>query len=125
MGFCWHRIVLILFVFLIFGACMFASQNVAVYKFFVNKSFSSSDEMHVTEDMLLERLAVSLPDLVKRLSKMNPQQQKQLIEKVRRETIAAASESGQSDENAQKLGRTVAMVLLKAISRPSIADAYF
>ncbi|MBX4335061.1 hypothetical protein [Bartonella raoultii] len=126
MGFCWRRIVLIALIFLIFGASMFASRSVILYDFLVNKfSSSSSDQLHLTEDMLLERLAVSLPDVIKRLSQMNPHQQKQLIEKVRKDTIAAAAESGQSDETAQKLGTKVATVLSKVISRPSIADAYF
>ncbi|WP_406604221.1 hypothetical protein [Bartonella gliris] len=128
MQFCWRRGVLILFVFVVFAASFLVSRNPAVYQFvyqfLFNRSFSSQ-QVDITEDMLLERLALSFPDIITQLSKMNPQQQKQFIEQVRRDTIAAASASGQSEEHAQKLGDTVAMAMLKAISHPSISDAYF
>ncbi|WP_409360786.1 hypothetical protein ACRPOS_005360 [Bartonella heixiaziensis] len=126
MGFCWRRSVLILFVFFVFAASLFVSRNGAVYKVLFDRSFSSHQvNVNVTEGMLLERLALSFPDIVVKLSKMNPQQQKQFIEQVRRDTIAAASASGQSDELARKLGETVAMIILKAVSHPSISDSYF
>ncbi|WP_208437443.1 hypothetical protein [Bartonella taylorii] len=124
MGFCWRRVFLILFMFLVFFVSLFAFRNASVHQFLFNRSFSSH-QVHVTEEVLLERLAVSFPDIIAQLSKLNPRQQKQLIEQVRREVVAAASASGQNNEQAQKLGETVAMVLSKAVSRPSIADAYF
>ncbi|EJF86313.1 hypothetical protein [Candidatus Bartonella washoeensis] len=132
MGFYWHRSVLIFFVFLVFAASLFVFRNSAFYGFFSDRSVSShqmrsvsSHQMDVTGDMLLERFALSFPDIITKISKMNPQQQKQFIEQVRRDTIAAASASGQSDEHARKLGDAVAMTMLKAISHPSIGDAYF
>ncbi|WP_208434048.1 hypothetical protein [Bartonella taylorii] len=125
MQFCWRRGVLILFVFIVFGASLVIFRNAAVYQFLFKRSFSSPQQVDVTEEMLLERLASSFPDIINQLSKMNPQQQKKFIEQVRRDTIAAASARGQSDEHAQKLGDTVAMAMLKAISSPSIADTYF
>ncbi|WP_317993494.1 hypothetical protein [Bartonella gliris] len=124
MQFCWRRGVLILFVFVVFAASLLVSRNAAVYQFFFNRSFSSQ-QVDITEDMLLERLALSFPDIIIQLSKMNPQQQKQFIERVRRDMIAAASASGQSEEHAQKLGDNFAMAILKAISHPSIGNAYF
>ncbi|GAA5106515.1 hypothetical protein [Bartonella jaculi] len=124
MGFCWRRSILILFVFLVFAVSLFITRNPVVYQFFPARSFSSH-QVNVTEGMLLEKLALSFPDIIVHLSRMNPQQQKQFIEQVRRDTVAAAAASGQSDELAQKLGETVAMVILKAISHPSIGDAYF
>ncbi|WP_019222410.1 hypothetical protein [Bartonella rattaustraliani] len=48
-----------------------------------------------------------------------------MIEQVRRDVIAFASASGQSDEQAQKLGGAVAAALSKAIAQPSIGSAYF
>ncbi len=56
---------------------------------------------------------------------MSPQQQELFIEQVRREAVSFASKSGQSREKAHKFDETVAMALSKAISRPSIANAYF
>ncbi len=124
MGFCWRRVFLILFMLLVFFVSLFAFRNVSVRQFLFNRSFSSH-QVHVTEEALLERLSVSFPDIIVQLSKLSPRQQKKLIEQVRRDIVAAASASGQSNEQAQKLGETVAMVLSKAVSRPSIADAYF
>ncbi|EJF78659.1 Uncharacterised protein [Candidatus Bartonella washoeensis] len=124
MRFCWRRGVLIFFVFLVFAASLFAFRNPFIYRFFSDRSFTSH-QVNITEDMILERLASSFPDIIVNLSKLSSQQQKQFIEKVRRDTIAAASASGQSDEHARKLGDTVAMTMLKAISHPSIGDAYF
>ncbi|WP_208432510.1 hypothetical protein [Bartonella taylorii] len=124
MQFCWRRGVIILFVFMVFGASLFIFRNGVVYQILFKRSFSSR-QVDVTEEMLLERLALSFPDIINKLSKMNPQQQKKFIEQVRRDTVAAASARGQSDEHARKLGDTVAMAMLKAISSPSIADAYF
>ncbi|WP_375637660.1 MULTISPECIES: hypothetical protein [unclassified Bartonella] len=119
-----HRIIFILFVFFIFGAVFFASQSSVVYQFFSGRS-SSSQNLDVTEEELLERLSVSFPDIIKHLSKMDPQQQELFIAQLRRDVIALAAKSGQSREQAQKSGETVAMALSKAISRPSIANAYF
>ncbi|WP_375676340.1 MULTISPECIES: hypothetical protein [unclassified Bartonella] len=119
-----HRIIFILFVFFIFGAVFFASQSSVVYQFFSGRS-SSSQKLDVTEEELLERLSVSFPDIIKHLSKMDPQQQELFIAQLRRDVIALAAKSGQSREQAQKSGETVAMALSKAISRPSIANAYF
>ncbi|AGF76075.1 hypothetical protein [Bartonella vinsonii] len=124
MGFCWRRILFVLFVFFIFFASLFASRNVAVHKFLFGGSFSSQ-QVDVTEEILLERLAVLFPDIITQLSKLNSEQQKQLIEEFRRDVISAASANGQSSEQARKLGETVVMVLSKAILHPSIADAYF
>ncbi|UTO29413.1 hypothetical protein [Bartonella harrusi] len=124
MGFCWRRILFILFVFSIFFTSTFAFRSVSVHKFLFNQSFSSHQD-DMTEGMILERLAVSFPDIITQLSQLSPQQQKQLIEQVRRYVVAAASANGQNNEQAQKLGGTVVMILLKTISRPSIADSYF
>ncbi|CAF26376.1 hypothetical protein [Bartonella quintana] len=124
MVFCGRRIVLCVFVFLVFAASLFASRNVAIYQFLFGRFFSSH-QVDVTEAMLLERLAISFPDIIMELSKLNPQQQKQVIEQIRQYTIATAFASGQSDEDAQKLGRAVVVAILKAISHPSIGDAYF
>ncbi|WP_375642095.1 MULTISPECIES: hypothetical protein [unclassified Bartonella] len=120
-----RRIIFILFVFFIFGAVFFASRSGAVYQFFSGRSSSSSQKLDVTEEELLERLSVSFPDIIKHLSKMSPQQQELFIAQLRRDIIALASKSGQSREQAQKSGEIVAMALSKAISRPSIANAYF
>ncbi|WP_375627054.1 MULTISPECIES: hypothetical protein [unclassified Bartonella] len=120
-----RRIVFILFMFFIFGAVFFASQSSAVYQFFSGRSSFSSQKLDVTEEELLERLSVSFPDIIKHLSKMSPQQQEVFIAQLRRDVIALAFKSGQSLEQAHKSGETVAMALSKAISRPSIANAYF
>ncbi|WP_375619649.1 MULTISPECIES: hypothetical protein [unclassified Bartonella] len=120
-----RRIVFILFVFFIFGAVFFASRSGAVYQFFSGRSSFSSQKLDVTEEELLERLSVSFPDIIKHLSKMSPQQQELFIAQLRRDVIALAFKSGQSREQAHKSGETVAMALSKAISRPSIANAYF
>lgn len=126
MGFFSNRVALILFVFLIFGACILASRSVVVHKFLSGYiSSSSSQQVEVTEELLLERWAMAFPDIIVHLSKMNPQQQEQFIEQVRRDAVSFASESGQSREKAHKFGETVAMALSKAMSRPSIANAYF
>ncbi|WP_455480184.1 hypothetical protein V4B17_04395 [Bartonella sp. B23] len=124
MGFCWRRVVFILFVFLVFFISFFAFRNASVYRFLFHRPFFSQ-QVDVTEEAILERLAVYFPDIITQLSKLNPKQQKQLIEKVCRDIVAAASAGGQNNEQAQKLGRKVAMVLSRAVSRPSIADAYF
>ncbi|WP_375656173.1 MULTISPECIES: hypothetical protein [unclassified Bartonella] len=120
-----RRIVFILFMFFIFGAVFFASRSGAVYQFFSGRSSFSSQKLDVTEEELLERLSVSFPDIIKHLSKMSPQQQELFIAQLRRDVIALAFKSGQSREQAHKSGETVAMALSKAISRPSIANAYF
>ncbi|AFR26568.1 hypothetical protein MF1_03870 [Bartonella quintana] len=126
MVFCGRRIVLCVFVFLVFAASFFASRNVAIYQFLFGRFFSSHQvDVTEAEAMLLERLAISFPDIIMELSKLNPQQQKQVIEQIRQYTIAAAFASGQSDEDAQKLGRAVVVAIFKAISHPSIGDAYF
>ncbi|WP_273756328.1 hypothetical protein [Bartonella sp. MM73XJBT] len=124
MRFCESRIVFIFFVFSVFIASLFVSRNVAVYKFLFGRSFSSS-QVNITEEVLLEKFAVSFPNVIMQLSKLKPEQQKKLIEKVRHDMIALASASGQNSEQAQKLGRIVAVILSKAISHSSIVDAYF
>ncbi|EJF97510.1 hypothetical protein MEI_01204 [Bartonella vinsonii subsp. arupensis Pm136co] len=124
MGFCWRRVLFGLFIFFIFIASLFASRNITVYQLLLERSFPSH-EVDVTEEMLLERLAIFFPDIIIQLSKLDPEQQKQLIEEVRRDVISVASANGQSNEQARKLGETVVMVLSKAILHPSIADAYF
>lgn len=124
MKFSENRIIFIFFVFSIFGASLFVSRSVAVRQFLFNRTLSSP-QINVTEEMLLEKFTVSFPDIVMQLSKLNPEQQKKLIEKVRHDMVSFASASGQSDEQAQKLGRIVAASLSKAISHPSIVDAYF
>lgn len=121
---CGNRIVFIFFVFSVFVASLFVSRNVTVYRFLSDRSFSSS-QINLTEEVLLEKFAVSFPDVIVQLSKLNPEQQKKLIEQLRHDMIAFASASGQSNEQAQKLGGIVAVVLLKAISHPSIVDTYF
>ncbi|EJF75694.1 hypothetical protein HWV54_01480 [Bartonella alsatica] len=118
-----HRILLIFFVFFVFFASFFASRNASVYQLF-DRSFSSP-KINITQEILLERLAVFFPDIIKNLSKLKPEQQKQLIEQVRCDMIAVAFANGQNNEEAQKLGKTVAMVLSKAISHPSVTDTYF
>ncbi|WP_273789253.1 hypothetical protein [Bartonella sp. ML70XJBT] len=129
MGFSSSRIVFILFIFLLFGAAIFASRSVVVHKllssYLFSSSSSSSQQVEVTEALLLERWAMAFPDVIERLSKMSPQQQELFIEQVRRDAVLFASESGQSREEAHKFGETVAMALSKAMSRPSIANAYF
>ncbi|WP_375649684.1 hypothetical protein [Bartonella sp. OT172YNZD] len=125
MGSFLHRIIFILFVFFIFGAIFFASRSSAVYQFFSGRSSFSSQKFDVTEELLLERLSVSFPDIIKHLSKMSPQQQELFIAQLRRDVIALAFKNGQSREQAHKSGETIAMALSKAISRPSIANAYF
>ncbi|WP_273758339.1 hypothetical protein [Bartonella sp. AU55XJBT] len=126
MGFFSSRIAFILFMFFIFGVSIFASRSVVSHKFFSGYvSSSSSQQVEVTEALLLERWAMAFPDVIERLSKMSPQQQELFIEQVRRDAVSFASESGQSREEAYKFGETVAMALLKAMSRPSIANAYF
>ncbi|WP_208435977.1 hypothetical protein [Bartonella phoceensis] len=124
MGFYGHRIFLILFVFLVFFVSLFAFRNPSVYQFLFNRSFSSR-QVDITEGELLERLAVSFPDIIVQLSRLSPEQQKKFIERVRRDIVAAASASGQSNEQAQKVGESVVRILSKAISHPSIADTYF
>ncbi|WP_455466977.1 hypothetical protein [Bartonella sp. B39] len=124
MGFCWRRIVFVLFVFLVFFVSFFTFRNASVYRFLFKRSFSSQ-QVDVTEEALLERLAVSFPDIITQLSKLDPEQQKQLIEWVRRDVVAAASAGGKNNEQAQKLGKKVAMALSRAVSHPSIADTYF
>lgn len=124
MGFCWRRIFLILFMFLVFFASVFVFRSTSTQKFLFNRSFSSP-KVDVTEEVLLERLAISFPELIKQLSKLSPKQQKQFIEYMRRTTVSAASANGRSDEQAQKLGEAVAMVLSKAVSNPSVTGAYF
>lgn len=121
---CGNRIVFIFFVFSVFVASLFFSRNVTVDRFLSDRSFSSP-QFNLTEGVLLEKFAVSFPDVIVQLSKLNPEQQKKLIEQLRHDMIAFASASGQSNEQAQKLGGIVAVVLLKAISHPSIVDAYF
>ncbi|QEE12481.1 hypothetical protein MNL01_05735 [Bartonella krasnovii] len=131
MGFFSSRIAFILFIFLFFGVAIFASRSVVVHKFLSSYLFSSSSsssssqQVEVTEALLLERWAMAFPDVIERLSKMSPQQQELFIEQVRRDAVLFASESGQSREKAHKFGETVAMALSKAMSRPSIANAYF
>ncbi|WP_273717852.1 MULTISPECIES: hypothetical protein [Bartonella] len=129
MGFFSGRIAFILFIFLIFGVSIFASRSVVVHKFLSgyisSSSSSSSQQVEVTEELLLERWAMAFPDVIERLSKMSPQQQELFIEQVRRDAVSFASGSGQSREEAHKFGETVAMALSKAMSRPSIANAYF
>ncbi|WP_144753040.1 hypothetical protein [Bartonella saheliensis] len=130
MGFFSGRIAVILFMFLLFGVGIFASQSVVVHKLLSNYMFSSSSpsssqQVEVTEALLLERWAMAFPDVIERLSKMSPQQRELFIEQVRRDAVSFASESGQSREEAHKFGETVAMALTKAMSRPSIANAYF
>ncbi|WP_208440672.1 hypothetical protein [Bartonella raoultii] len=130
MGFFSGRIAFIFFIFLLFGVSIFASQSVVVHKLLSNYMFSSSSpsssqQVEVTEALLLERWAMAFPDVIERLSKMSPQQRELFIEQVRRDAVSFASESGQSREEAHKFGETVAMALTKAMSRPSIANAYF
>ncbi|WP_254474375.1 hypothetical protein [Bartonella sp. B1098] len=124
MGFFSSRIAFILFIFLIFGVSIFASRSVMVHKFLFGY-VSSSHQVEVTEALLLERWAMAFPDIIVQLSKMSPQQQELFIEQVRRDAVSFASESGQSREEAHKFGETVAMALSKAMSRPSMANAYF
>ncbi|WP_156850743.1 hypothetical protein [Bartonella refiksaydamii] len=121
---CGRRVILILFVFCVFFASLFVSRNAAVYQFLFDRSFSSQ-QVDVTEEMLIERLAVSFPDIIMQLSKLSSEQQEKLIEQVYQGVVATASANGQSDEQSKKLGRTVAVILSKAIARPSITDAYF
>ncbi|EJF81061.1 hypothetical protein [Bartonella doshiae] len=129
MAFFWRRIMLILFVFLIFWASLFVSRNIAGYNFLFNKSFSSHGSIsyrgNVTEGVLIERLVISWPDLVESLSKMSSQQQKKFIEQIRRNIVSAAFAEGRSGEDARKLGEAVVMAMLKAISNPSIGNTYF
>ncbi|WP_254492974.1 hypothetical protein [Bartonella sp. B1099] len=126
MGFFSGRIAFILFIFFIFGVSIFASRSVVVHKFLSGYvSSSSSHQVEVTEALLLERWAMAFPDIIVQLSKMSPQQQELFIEQVRRDAVSFASESGQSREEAYKFGETVAMALSKAMSRPSMANAYF
>ncbi|QEE09529.1 hypothetical protein D1093_07920 [Bartonella kosoyi] len=128
MGFFSGRIVLILFMFLILGVGIFAPRSAVVHKFlssYISSSSSSSQQVEVTEALLLERWAMAFPDIIEHLSKMSPQQQELFIEQVRRDAVSFASESGQSREKSHKFGETVAMALSKAMSRPSIANAYF
>ncbi|WP_425548547.1 hypothetical protein [Bartonella pachyuromydis] len=119
-----RRIVFVLFVFSVFFASIFSSRSVSVYQFLSDRSFSSP-QVNITEEVLLERLTVSFPDIIMQLSKLSPEQRKKIIEKIRHDIIAFASASGQSDEQAKKLGGVVAVVLSKAIFHPSIADVYF
>ncbi len=79
MGFLSGRIAFILFIFLIFGVSIFASRSVAVYQFFSGYT-SSSQQVEVTEEVLLERWAMAFPDIIVRLSKMSPRQQELFIE---------------------------------------------
>ncbi|WP_273719856.1 MULTISPECIES: hypothetical protein [unclassified Bartonella] len=121
---CGNRIIFIFFVFSVFGASLFVSRSVTAYRFLSDRSFSSP-QVNITEEVLLEKFAVSFPDVIMQLSKLKPEQQKKLIEKMRHDIIALASASGQNSEQAQKLGRIVAVILSKAISHPSIVDTYF
>lgn len=124
----WNRILLIFFVFFVFVAVFFAFRSAAVRQFIFNRSFSPSSsqiQVHITEGAFLERLAISFPDIVKELSQLSPQQQQKLIEQLRQDAIAFASASGQSDEQAQKLGEVIATALSKAIAHPSIGSIYF
>ncbi|WP_051013492.1 hypothetical protein [Bartonella florencae] len=127
-----RRVFFILLVFFAFFASLFASRNVAVRHFLFNRSFSSSFEhifsssqINITEEAFLERLAVFFPDIIVRLSKLSSEQQKKIIEQVRCDMIAFAFANGHNSEQAQKLGRIVAVVLSKAISHPSVSGSYF
>ncbi|UNE55566.1 hypothetical protein [Bartonella machadoae] len=124
MGFCWRRVLLVLLVFFVFFTSTFAFRSASVREFLFNRS-SPSHQVDVTEGMILERLALSSSEIIAQLSKLSPQQQKKLIERVYRDVVVAAEANGQSHEQAQKLGGTVVAFLLKAVSRPSIADSYF
>ncbi|WP_019221471.1 hypothetical protein [Bartonella senegalensis] len=119
-----HRVVIVVISFLIFVAVLFVYWKPSVSHVLFNRSLSSHQDS-VTEKVLLERLEISFPGIITKLSKLKPQQQKQLIEQVRRDIVAAAAASGQSNEQARKLGDTAAMVLSKAASRAAVADAYF
>ncbi|WP_375655932.1 hypothetical protein, partial [Bartonella sp. AA83SXKL] len=82
-------------------AIFFVSRNPSVYRFLFNRSFSSN-QVSVTEGMLIERLEVFFPGLIRELSKLNPQQQKQFIERVRCDIVTAASANGKSIEQARQ-----------------------
>ncbi|WP_455481626.1 hypothetical protein V4P56_03825 [Bartonella sp. B35(2025)] len=132
MGFCWRRIILILFVFLMFATSLFVSRGGTFYQFVFDRAFSSrqinvTEEVFVdvTQGLLLEKLAVSFPDVIMKLSKMSSQQKREFIEVVRRDAIAVAFANGQSNERAQKFGEAVAMAISKAVYNPSIGDNYF
>lgn len=124
MGFFSGRIALILFMFLILGISVFGSRSVVVQKFF-SGYISSSQQIEVTEELLLERWATAFPDVIEHLSKMSPQQKELFVERMHRVAISLAFESGQSRERAHKFGETFAMALSRAMLRPAIANAYF
>ncbi|MCZ2204070.1 hypothetical protein [Bartonella sp. A05] len=117
-------IILILSGLFIFAASLLVYQGSSTYKSLFSKS-TFSNQADVTEDMLLERLTVSLPDVIMDLSKMSDTQKQAVIKQARRDAIAAASASGQSNEQAQKFGETVAMAVSKALYQPSVGDSYF
>ncbi|WP_332066025.1 hypothetical protein [Bartonella sp. CB189] len=137
MGFLGRRGVFILVIFLLFGANFLFSGSKTVHKFIRSNIFpsyqadvgsSSHQDMVFTdsaEHVILERLAVSFPDIMENISKMNPQQKKQLIELVRRDAIASAVANGHSEAAARKYGEAVAMVLSKIAFNSSIGDDYF
>ncbi|KEC54623.1 hypothetical protein [Bartonella koehlerae] len=127
-----RRVLVIVFFFLFFAASLFVFRNPSTYLFLFNRSFSSnqvsvieSNQVSVIEGMIIERLEVSFPGIIMKLSKLNPQQKKQLIEQVYHDIVAIASAKGQSIGQARKLGEVGAVVLSRAISRGAVADAYF
>ncbi|WP_455478172.1 hypothetical protein V3565_05445 [Bartonella sp. B10] len=132
MVFCWRRVVLILFMFFLFAASLFISRGMEVYHLVFDKtSFSHPDSvteeafLDVVQEVFLERLAVSFPDVIENLSTMNLQQKKALIDMARKDAVAAASANGQDCERARKFGEAVATAVSKAIFHPSIVNTYF
>ncbi|AGF74726.1 hypothetical protein BAnh1_08500 [Bartonella australis AUST/NH1] len=115
----WRRtIILILFISLIFVSAFLVYRVFLSYQFVFNGN-SLSQQVNLTEDILLERPAVSAPDAIEKISKMSVQQKRQIIEQARRDAIAAASASGQNNEQAQKFGHVAAEAISKAINHPS------
>ncbi|MET3589549.1 hypothetical protein ABID23_000631 [Bartonella silvatica] len=124
MDFLRHRIVFILFVFSVSFAAFFVPRSAFLKHFLLNPSLPLQ-QVSVTEEDVLERVAVSFPGLIAHLSQMDSEKQKQFIEQVRREVVIIAYSNGRNSEQAQELGRMISVVLLKLVSRPSFADDYF
>ncbi|WP_332060484.1 hypothetical protein [Bartonella sp. CB74] len=121
-----HRIVCVFFIFFVFGASFFIPKIKGPYRVIFNETLPSR-QVSITKigDIFLERLVLFFPDVVANLSKMSPQQKRQLVELVRQDAVIIASANGQSDEDAQKFGEVISVALSKAIFHPYISDAYF
>ncbi|ABM45579.1 hypothetical protein H704_00865 [Bartonella bacilliformis Peru38] len=113
--FCWHRIIfLILFFLLVFAVSFLAYQSV--------KKMIFSHQIVITKGILSEDLATFFSGVAMSFSKIDTQKKQSVVDQARRDAIFAVLASGQNNEQAQKFGKTVTAIALKAISRSSVID---